>query len=339
MEIGKDTRWISFATPQQTPSSSAVAHDTAQVRVHSTHSIADEKQFGSENFWKYLSYVPHSYAEGPRHQTEPPSRRASHGANRKKAAEEALAQEAEETAALDNLLEKLRNGDNVGRRLRRARPSAVSMSMRELPLLQLPDKNKDLPPVSALGATTADIARGMLEQLKTNSFVSETFMPLSPTTPSAPRRRRLRTGKPGCSISRGARGGSLVNAQSANDTTLGTVAIEAHFTKAELVPELLSTFTPSTLMNVTFSGVGSEHLNQHDGSSNDTLRPPNPSSRSKWDVRGSFEAGKTPRRRWEARVFARVDLRVVTATSRLEDDNPPQPPHRRRKPLLPGWIC
>jgi hypothetical protein len=45
MAIGKAARWISFSTPQQTPSSSAVAHDTD----HSTHSIADEKQFGLEN--------------------------------------------------------------------------------------------------------------------------------------------------------------------------------------------------------------------------------------------------------------------------------------------------
>jgi cytokinesis protein len=103
-------------------------------------------------------------------------------ANRKKAAEEALAQEAEETAALDNLLEKLRNADNVGRRTRRARPSAASMSMRE----PLPDKNNDLPPASVLRCTMADIARGMLEQLKTNGFVSIMFMLLSPTTPSVP---------------------------------------------------------------------------------------------------------------------------------------------------------
>ncbi len=68
------------------------------------------------------------------------------------------------------------------------------MSTREPALLQLPDKDKVLPPVSALGGTTADIARGMLEQLKTNGFVSETFTPLSPITPSVPRRRRLRTG-------------------------------------------------------------------------------------------------------------------------------------------------
>ena len=50
--------------------------------------------------------------------------------------------------------------------------------------------------------------------------------------------------------------GSLVNAQSANDSALGIVAIEAHFTNAELVPQLLSTFSPSAIINVTFSGVG-----------------------------------------------------------------------------------
>jgi phosphatidylethanolamine-binding protein len=50
--------------------------------------------------------------------------------------------------------------------------------------------------------------------------------------------------------------GSLVNAQSANDTALGIVAIEAHFTNAKLVPDLLSTFAPEAVMNVTFSGVG-----------------------------------------------------------------------------------
>jgi phosphatidylethanolamine-binding protein len=50
--------------------------------------------------------------------------------------------------------------------------------------------------------------------------------------------------------------GSLVNAQSANDTALGIVAIEAHFTNAELVPQLLSTFVPSAVLNVTFAGVG-----------------------------------------------------------------------------------
>jgi phosphatidylethanolamine-binding protein len=50
--------------------------------------------------------------------------------------------------------------------------------------------------------------------------------------------------------------GPLVNAQSTNDTALGIAAIEAHFTNAQIVPELLSTFDPSALMTVTFTGVG-----------------------------------------------------------------------------------
>ena len=97
--------------------------------------------------------------------------------------EDTLAQEAEETAALDNLLEKLRNGDNIGRRARRARPSAVSTKELSLP----PPKDKEPPPIG-------DKARGMLEQLKTNGFVSDSFMPVSPTAVSAPRRRRLWAG-------------------------------------------------------------------------------------------------------------------------------------------------
>jgi hypothetical protein len=50
--------------------------------------------------------------------------------------------------------------------------------------------------------------------------------------------------------------GSLVNAQSTNDTALGIAAIEAHFTNAGLVPSLLSSFVPSAVMTVNFAGVG-----------------------------------------------------------------------------------
>lgn len=46
--------------------------------------------------------------------------------------------------------------------------------------------------------------------------------------------------------------GSLVNAQS--DVALDIVAIQAHFTNAELVPELLPTFSPDAILNVTFGG-------------------------------------------------------------------------------------
>jgi phosphatidylethanolamine-binding protein len=45
--------------------------------------------------------------------------------------------------------------------------------------------------------------------------------------------------------------GSLVNAQD-----IGIPAIEAHFTQAGLVPNLLPTFNPSSIMTVNFPGVG-----------------------------------------------------------------------------------
>jgi phosphatidylethanolamine-binding protein (PEBP) family uncharacterized protein len=50
--------------------------------------------------------------------------------------------------------------------------------------------------------------------------------------------------------------GSLVKAQSTNDTSLQIAAIEAHFEGAEIVPSLLATFDPSAVMTVTFPGVG-----------------------------------------------------------------------------------
>jgi len=50
---------------------------------------------------------------------------------------------------------------------------------------------------------------------------------------------------------------TFVNAQSSSDDpALGIVAIEAHFTGARIVPDLLATFDPSAVMNVTFSSVG-----------------------------------------------------------------------------------
>jgi phosphatidylethanolamine-binding protein len=49
--------------------------------------------------------------------------------------------------------------------------------------------------------------------------------------------------------------GSLVNAQ-VNDNGIGIAAIEAHFTQAGLVPALLPTFDPTSVMTVNFPGVG-----------------------------------------------------------------------------------
>jgi hypothetical protein len=46
----------------------------------------------------------------------------------------------------------------------------------------------------------------------------------------------------------------IVGAQSDND--LEIQAIKAHFSNAGLVPDLLTTFNPSALLNVSFDGVG-----------------------------------------------------------------------------------
>lgn len=48
---------------------------------------------------------------------------------------------------------------------------------------------------------------------------------------------------------------SLVAAQD-NNTALDIEAIEAHFSNAGIVPDLLSTFDPSAAMSVSFDGVG-----------------------------------------------------------------------------------
>ncbi|THH07256.1 hypothetical protein EW146_g9373, partial [Bondarzewia mesenterica] len=110
--------------------------------------------------------------------------------NRAKAREAASAQEVEDTSVLDNLLEKLRNGDSVGRRMRRTRNNTGARPSEPLSL----DTDTI---IGGVGNNTADIARDMLAQLKSGGF--EMFVPTSPTiSASAPppttRRRRLRAG-------------------------------------------------------------------------------------------------------------------------------------------------
>jgi hypothetical protein len=56
MAIGKAAKWMPFATPQQASTSASVAHDD----IHSTVSIADEKQFGFENVRDLRLAVPFS---------------------------------------------------------------------------------------------------------------------------------------------------------------------------------------------------------------------------------------------------------------------------------------
>ena len=102
-------------------------------------------------------------------------------AARQKAQEEAS--ESEDTSVLDNLLEKLRSGENVGRRARRSRPSAASSALTLD--TTTPQSDKEDP---------ADLARNMLARLQSDGFAT-----LTPTSPkvnpySASRRNRRRPG-------------------------------------------------------------------------------------------------------------------------------------------------
>lgn len=101
-----------------------------------------------------------------------------------------LGQEEEDTAALDTLLEKLRNGDTVGRRAGRARRAAENrpaVSTLNADGTPAPDAND-----------TADVARDMLARLQSDGF--QAFTPTLPTTGPRRQTRRRRNGN-GMSIS------------------------------------------------------------------------------------------------------------------------------------------
>ena len=115
-------------------------------------------------------------------------RQAAEDARAKKLnTQEAPEQTEEDNAALDNLLEKLRNGDSVGRKTRRTRPrdrkSAAPTPTAPLTL------NTDVL-LSAKSGDTADLARDMLMRLKSDGF--ETMTPSTPTAASMRRTRRKR---------------------------------------------------------------------------------------------------------------------------------------------------
>ena len=87
----------------------------------------------------------------------------------------------EDTTVLDNLLEKLRKGENP-RRARRARPGerpAVPISL-----------DIDTSSTAGPGADTADLARDMLARLKSDGF--EAFPPSSPLPGQSSSTRRPR---------------------------------------------------------------------------------------------------------------------------------------------------
>ena len=98
-------------------------------------------------------------------------------AARQKAQEEAS--ESEDTSVLDNLLEKLRSGENVGRRARRTRPSATSST---LTVDTTSSFDKEDP---------AGQARDMLARLQSDGFVA---LPKSNPHPSSRRNRRRLAG-------------------------------------------------------------------------------------------------------------------------------------------------
>lgn len=98
-------------------------------------------------------------------------------ATRQKAQEEAPANE--DTSVLDNLLEKLRSGENVGRRARRARPNVATstLAVDTAPLIDKEDP--------------ACLARDMLARLQSDGFAA--LAPPSKSNPySASRRNRRR---------------------------------------------------------------------------------------------------------------------------------------------------
>ena len=112
---------------------------------------------------------------------------------RKKAAEEARnqrtlrteANDANDNAVLDTLLQKLRNGDSVGRRSRRTRAKTGPNVPSTLTLLQFNgsagDEDSDTPIV-------ATAALDMLARLKSDGF--DALVPSTPVESSKPSRRR-----------------------------------------------------------------------------------------------------------------------------------------------------
>jgi len=140
-------------------------------------------------------------------------------------------QEEEDRAALDTLLEKLRNGDTIGRRAGRARRVVEN----RLPLSSsLNTDGTHAPDIN----DTADIARDMLARLQSDGF--QTLTPASPTTGPKRQTRRRRDGT-GLSIS----GISELDLATPDTESEGTPYIPfdpgSHMTDSEAVMMTLNT--------------------------------------------------------------------------------------------------
>lgn len=125
-------------------------------------------------------------------------------ANRSRAREAASQQDIEDTSALDNLLEKLRNGDSVGRRARRARPSRGGGGAPAVPILSLNPEAISSP------KEAVDLAMDMLATLKSDGFVPMPTSPTSSTSALPTRRRRLRAGTIAADLAAAAEGLELL---------------------------------------------------------------------------------------------------------------------------------
>jgi cytokinesis protein len=87
----------------------------------------------------------------------------------------------EDNAVLDNLLERLRNGDTMGRKARRTRPTR-------------PEGRPVVPLIATNGTDdTANVAQDMLAALKANGFGPGLALPSSPTSTAPRRKTRRRT--------------------------------------------------------------------------------------------------------------------------------------------------
>lgn len=136
-------------------------------------------------------------------------------ATRDRAREAATPGDLEDTSALDDLMNKLRAGDSVGRRTRRARPSR-SGSNAVAPSLSV--NPETLPSPHLGGVDAADLAIDMLATLKSDGFVPT---PTSPTGSSSAlptaRRRRLRTGTIAADLAAATEGLELLEEQQEPD--------------------------------------------------------------------------------------------------------------------------
>ncbi len=119
---------------------------------------------------------------------------------RKKAAEETKANRSRaaleseqgtgDTSVLDNLLEKLRSGDTVGRKSRRNRKHAQEAASLRISTGEIAATDGPFDPSMAAGDDPGNVARDMLARLKSDGF--EAFTPTRPDRMSRHQRRRSR---------------------------------------------------------------------------------------------------------------------------------------------------